>query len=320
MKLTYKELIIEVLQKTNEPLGVGEIWQKACEKGLDKSLQSIGKTPTQTIWNRLITDRQEKDTNSIFMQISQKPAKFWLRSRQNELLAVLKKEEKEYQKELKEEKTKFHERDLHPLLVKFLYESADFNLECKTIYHEKSKKSTSGKDKWNYPDIVGVYFPYNAYKDETLILLSNVKKNNYKFFSFELKISLDFSNLKESYFQAVSNSSWANEGYLVVLNELDNELLAELRRLNQSFGIGLIKLEADDLFSSRILLSAKERELDFQTLDMLVEKNADFKEFINDVNQQIKLGQGGKIRASFDEILEEEKMQKYLKEKHILED
>lgn len=44
-------------------------------------------------------------------------------------------------------------------------------------------------------------------------------------------------------FQAVSNSSWANEGYLVVLQEIDSEVLSELRRLNQSFGIGVIKLE-----------------------------------------------------------------------------
>jgi hypothetical protein len=30
-----------------------------------------------------------------------------------------------------------------------------------------------------------------------------------------MKKELNFSNLRESYFQAVSNSSWANEGYLV---------------------------------------------------------------------------------------------------------
>ncbi|EAK7499811.1 HrgA protein, partial [Campylobacter jejuni] len=39
-KLTYKELIIEVLKQTKKPLNVSEIWQKALEKGLDKKLSS----------------------------------------------------------------------------------------------------------------------------------------------------------------------------------------------------------------------------------------------------------------------------------------
>lgn len=177
----------------------------------------------------------------------------------------------------------------------------------------------SGKDKWNYPDIVGVYFPYDDYQNETLGLLESLKLNNYKIFSFELKISINFSNLKESYFQAVSNSSWANEGYLVVLKELDSEVLSELRRLNQSFGIGVIQLDGSEISNSKIVLSAKEKALDMQTIDMLVDKNEDFKKFINDINQQIRAGKDAKIQAEFDRVKSDEEMAKYLKEKHILE-
>ncbi len=213
-KITYKELIIEVLKEAKKPLSVSEIWEKACEMGLEKRLSSIGQTPTQTLWNRFFVNRDD------FIKATQKPITFWLRSRQNELINLNLSEEKE----VRLEKTKFNERDLHPLLVKFLYENLDFRLNSKTIYHEKSKKSESGKDKWNYPDIVGVYFPYDDYQNETLGLLESLKLNNYKIFSFELKININFSNLKESYFQAVSNSSWANEGYLVVLKELDSEV------------------------------------------------------------------------------------------------
>ena len=216
----------------------------------------------------------------------------------------------------KEDRNQFHERDLHPLLVKYLYDTPNFNLHCKTIYHEKSKKDTSGKDKWNYPDIVGVYFPYKDYQKETLELLKNINQSDYKFFSFELKINLDFSNLKESYFQAVSNSSWANEGYLVVFKDIDDEVLEELRRLNQSFGIGVIKLESD-IVSSRILLSSRQKELDIQTLDMLLYKNQNFKDFIQDSTKQIKAGVDTKIQAKYDKVLEDEELQRYLKEKHI---
>ncbi|EAI4618210.1 HrgA protein [Campylobacter upsaliensis] len=308
-KITYEELIVEVLKEAKKPLSVSEIWEKACEMGLEKRLSSIGQTPTQTLWNRFFVNRDD------FIKATQKPITFWLRSRQNELINLNLSEEKE----VRLEKTKFNERDLHPLLVKFLYENLDFRLNSKTIYHEKSKKSENGKDKWNYPDIVGVYFPYDDYQNETLGLLESLKLNNYKIFSFELKININFSNLKESYFQAVSNSSWANEGYLVVLKELDSEVLSELRRLNQSFGIGVIQLDGSEISNSKIVLSAKEKALDMQTIDMLVDKNEDFKKFINDINQQIRAGKDAKIQAEFDRVKSDEEMAKYLKEKHILE-
>lgn len=313
--IIYKELALEILKQDNKPLSVNEIWQKACEKNLHKKLFSIGQNPIATLRNIINADMREKHKNSLFIKATQKPTTFWLRARQNELINLNLSEEKE----VRLEKTKFNERDLHPLLVKFLYENLDFRLNSKTIYHEKSKKSESGKDKWNYPDIVGVYFPYDDYQNETLGLLESLKLNNYKIFSFELKISINFSNLKESYFQAVSNSSWANEGYLVVLKELDSEVLSELRRLNQSFGIGVIQLDGSEISNSKIVLSAKEKALDMQTIDMLVDKNEDFKKFINDINQQIRAGKDAKIQAEFDRVKSDEEMAKYLKEKHILE-
>ena len=38
--------------------------------------------------------------------------------------------------------------------------------------------------------------------------------------------------MKKSYFQAVSNSSWANKGYLVAL-DINTNLYSELERLNK---------------------------------------------------------------------------------------
>ena len=315
--MTYKELIVEILQQAQEPLTSGQIWARACKIGLDKKLSNLGKTPVATIGATIsiYTRLGEKENQFIFA--SKRPTTFWLKERENELLNIMNLKITNGVTS-KNDKIKFHERDLHPLLVKFLYENPNFNLHCKTIYHEKSKKAVSGKDKWNYPDIVGVYFPYKDYQKETLNLLHNINQNHYKIFSFELKISLDFSNLKESYFQAVSNSSWANEGYLVVFQEIDDEVLSELRRLNQIFGIGVIKLESD-ILSSKILLSSRQKDLDIQTLDMLLDKNPNFKHFIQDINKQIKAGIDTKIVANFDDILSDEDMQKYLKEKHIEE-
>lgn len=207
--------------------------------------------------------------------------------------------------------------------MKFLNEDPNFNLQCKTIYHEKCKKDKKGKGEWNYPDIVGVYFPYNkyfpynGYEEETLDFLQHTGQKRHKLFSFELKVRINFSNLKESYFQAVSNSSWANEGYLVVFN-IDDEVLNELRRLNQSFGIGVIKLESE-ISNSKILLPAKEREIDMQTLNMLIDDSPeDFKPFIKDINKQIKAGFDTHVKvAGLDPVLDDEAMRKHIEDKGI---
>ncbi|GAA7520163.1 hypothetical protein ckin22_05370 [Helicobacter pylori] len=214
---------------------------------------------------------------------------------------------------------------MHKLLVKFLNEDPNFKLLCKTICHNKGKKGTAGECKWNYPDIVGVYFPYNKYfpynryKEETLKFLQHTGQKRHKLFSFELKIRINFSNLKESYFQAVSNSTWANEGYLVVFEEIEDKVLSELRRLNQSFGIGVIKLESE-ISNSKILLLAKEREIDIPTLNMLVEQSPkDFKPFMEKINKQIKTGLDTAVDMEdfFDPVLDDEAMQKHIKDKGI---
>lgn len=146
--------------------------------------------------------------------------------------------------------------------------------------------------------------------------LHHTGQKRHKLFSFELKKELSFSNLKKSYFQAVSNSSWANEGYLVVF-DIDDEVLNELRRLNQSFGIGVIKLESE-ISNSKILLPAKEREIDMQTLNMLIDNSPeDFEPFIKDINKQIKAGFDTHVKvAGLDPVLDNEAMRKHI-EKHI---
>ena len=96
---------------------------------------------------------------------------------------------------------------------------------------------------------------------------------------YELKkeINTDYE-LKEAYFQVVSNSSWANYGYLVAF-EISDNLLDEIESLNQSFGIGVIELNANP-YKSKILYPSKLKELDFKTIDKLCKINKDFENFI----------------------------------------
>ncbi|MDO4656288.1 hypothetical protein [Kingella sp. (in: b-proteobacteria)] len=72
---------------------------------------------------------------------------------------------------------------------------------------------------------------------------------------------MDFGNCKECFFQAVSNSSWANEGYLVALDMAQDEGFVDaLQKLSQSFGIGIIHLDAQNIAQSQILSPAQFKE------------------------------------------------------------
>ncbi|WRA04708.1 hypothetical protein KVL53_00470 [Helicobacter pylori] len=324
--MTNKELGKKVLEQAGKPLSVKEIFEKACEMGLDKECNN-GKILSHSLGSQLGEHDISKEKKQFYVARKEGGAFFyWLKSRERELPPQETpdaKEEDDEQSECsgtaKKQKNSFHERVLHPLLVKFLSEDPNFKLLCKTIRHEECKKGEGGECKWNYPDIVGVYFPYNKYKEETLKFLHHTGQEKHKLFSFELKKELSFSNLKESYFQAVSNSTWANEGYLVVFEEIKDKVLGELRRLNQSFGIGVIKLESE-ISNSKILLPAKEREIDIPTLNMLIEQSPkDFKPFMERINKQIEAGFDKQIDMNdfFKELLGDEAMQKYIKDKGI---
>ncbi|GAA8094050.1 COG2958 family protein [Helicobacter pylori] len=293
--MNYRELGKKVLEQAGKPLSVKEIFEKACEMGLDKECND-GKILSHSLGSQLGEHDIPNDKKQFYVANKKGGTFFyWLKSREREFPPQETpdaKEEDDEQSECsdtaKKQKNSFCERDLHPLLVKFLDKDPNFRLLCKTIRHEECKKGEGGKCKWNYPDIVGVYFPYNKYKGETLKFLHHTGQEKHKLFSFELKKELSFSDLKESYFQAVSNSTWANEGYLVVFEEIEDKVLGELRRLNQSFGIGVIKLESE-ISNSKILLPAKEREIDIPTLNMLIEQSPkDFKPFMANINKQLK--------------------------------
>ncbi|MCY2995232.1 MAG: hypothetical protein NTY19_46330 [Planctomycetota bacterium] len=113
--------------------------------------------------------------------------------------------------------------------------------------------------------------------------------------------------------QAVSNSSWAHEGYLVAANFLqDDEFFTELERLASSFGIGIIHLDPEDIDSSNILYPARIRpSLDWETINKLCEQNQDFERFLQDV--KIDFESKRIHRAEYDEVVKD--IGKYIKDR-----
>jgi len=313
MAYSFLTLAKDVLEKENKPLSVEEMWDVAKKIGLLDKLSSSGKTPIRTLAARIYVDIKN-NANTMFEQVSKRPAKFVLKGK---TVGCKVYEEKQKQRKISQ-KHKFVERDLHILLSSFANSDEHFKCYTKTIYHEVSKREKSGKNKWLHPDIVGVHFPFESYTKNTLKLFDMLKVNPYRLYSFEMKVDINLLNLREYYFQAVSNSSWANEGYLVALNIADDpELIDEMRRLNNAFGIGVIRLDAEHFMQSEILFSAKEKEtLDWDTINRLVYSNSNFKKFLDDLIEDIKIG---KIKSQYDEIfLEEEQMYQYARKNCII--
>lgn len=178
-------------------------------------------------------------------------------------------------------KTTFLERDLHKVFCNYLRTE---NIIGKTIFHEKSSNKADSNQKWVHPDIVGVHF--EDFKEEATTSLQRVMdtKKSIRLCSYELKRTIeDDYQLKQYYFQALSNSSWANCGYLVAY-EIDESLQEEILRLNASFGIGVILLQAK-ASDVRVICQAKEKELDYDTIDKLCHLNPDFRSFIEDLTK-----------------------------------
>jgi uncharacterized protein len=311
--MNFIQLAEKVLRETKQPMIANEIWEKAVELGWDNEVSSKGKTPWRSVGARLYVDVRD-NPNSIFEPIGKSPVRFGVKNVTSNQIPIISNQVKEV---IKIEK--FNERDLHPVLVKFADTFFHFRgAKLKTIFHEISTKQKKGYNKWIHPDLVGVYFSFNdkirEYEKVIIGFQNDFSISATKIFSFELKVKINMANLREYYFQAVSNSSWANEGYLVTL-KLDDEVIEETRRLANSFGIGLIKLDAENIEEGQIVVPATVRkELDIDSMDRLASENTDFANFLQNIIDDNKIK---KVNSRYDKVLDDDEIEKYLTNKGI---
>lgn len=295
-KFGFLELAHKILQEENKPLSVEEMWQFAIREGYDTLLGSNGKTPERTLGARIYVDMQN-NIDSIFDKVSTRPTRFALKNRKviesDNVVTVI----NDYSKNIS--KNDFLEKDLHPLLSYFA--SVHLKVYTKTIRHHTSDKKEFGE--WVHPDIVGCYFPLEDWQPDVFELSTVVGNTSLRFYSFELKRELNLSNLRESFFQTVSNSSWANESYLVAAYVSANEdFRDELRRLSTSFGIGVIVLDINEPDASQIIYPALRKDnLDWDMLNKLSSMNNDFKSFLKRIRNDV---QSKEIRKEwYDKVL-----------------
>ena len=190
--------------------------------------------------------------------------------------------------------TVFTEHELYPVLIDYL--KTELKLYCQRIDEKRSRNSRgSGGNQWLHPDIVAMQ-PVD--KEWNELIRSCVKQGagqSVRLWSFEVKKELTGSNARKSFFQAVSNSSWANEGYLVATSISDSSVEQELRMLSALHGIGVILLNPENPSESEMMLPAKSRaEVDWQSVNRILVENADFKDYIELVSTYY---QTGRVRA-----------------------
>jgi uncharacterized protein len=298
MSYSFLELAAEVLAKADHPLRYEEIWATGEASGLAAKLKSTGKTPWQSLGAQLYVDVRD-NPNSRFVKVGKRPARFFLAARKGEIsdAAPLAKVDETEADEKKP--SQYREIELHRVLTYAVYADPSFNrarpIYTKTIRHQLSKKS--GYSEWTFPDLVGFSVPFGEWQEEVIAVNKLSEGNALTLFSFELKRALSKSNYRESFFQAVSNSSWSHQGYLVAAEiDEDEELLSELVRLSGSFGIGVAQIDLESPEIVHVRHPARTRPgLDWDTLNKLCESNQDFRQFLESVQIDVS---SQKIHAS----------------------
>lgn len=173
------------------------------------------------------------------------------------------------------------EKDLYPILAKFCH---SINIDTLRIDEKESRKD-KGKNynKWLHADVVGfqdLITDFNAQAKECLIKYADERSYLY---SFEVKDGrIETWNLREYFFQTVSNSSWANYSYLVA-EDVNENAIDELQLLCSSFKIGYIQLNREIPLDSQIIIKAPKTVLDWNMINRIANENKDFQKYMENI-------------------------------------
>lgn len=194
------------------------------------------------------------------------------------------------------------EHDLYPMLVQYLL--AEHGVFAMRIDEKKSsnRRGVNGNH-WLHPDVVGMEDLGAEWGRDVRECVSAYSDRRASLWSFEVKLLLNRSNVRECFFQTLSNSSWANFSYLVARDIEGGETMKELRMLSAAHGIGLIRLDVENPPESEVLIPARERSaVDWDMVNRLAEENSDFREFVKRIRRFHQTGDAADwgLRAAAD--------------------
>lgn len=181
------------------------------------------------------------------------------------------------------DKQRLTESSMYPMLSKYLL--SESNVYSMRIDEKaSSNKNGLGANEWLHPDIVGIEDLSAGWVDLVKNCAGQLSERRARFWSFEVKLLINRSNVRRAYFQTVSNSSWSHFGYLVAGTVEGEETMRELRMLSATHGIGVIQLDIDEPSESQILIPARERSsVDWEMCNRLAEENKDFASYLQKI-------------------------------------
>jgi len=188
------------------------------------------------------------------------------------------------------------EHDLYPLLAKFLKD--EFGINSKRIDEKRSSNKFGRRgNHWLYPDLIGFEAISLDWSPTIQAVVQSRSDAQSILWSFEVKKLINRSNVREVFFQTLSNSAWANVGYLVAEEISGSGTLEELRMLSAQHGIGVVQLSTDKDTESSILIQADFRsEVDWTAANRLSQENSDAEAVFNQVRV---FHQSNEINSSF---------------------
>ncbi|MCY1127823.1 HrgA protein [Frigidibacter sp. RF13] len=194
------------------------------------------------------------------------------------------------------EPREFKEHDLYPRLSEYL--ATEHGVYSKRINELRSSNRHGPRgNQWLHPDLIGFEAVGRRWSDAIRQLVNVRSDPETRLWSFEVKRLVNRSNAREVFFQALSNSAWANLGYLVAAEISGSGTLDELRMLSAQHGIGVILLSVSEETETSILVQARLKPaIDWSAADRLCRENTDAAE----VFRQVRVyHQSGEINSQF---------------------
>lgn len=173
------------------------------------------------------------------------------------------------------------EKELYPILAQFC---DSINIKTLRIDEKESKKDKGRNyNKWLHADVVGFKDLISDFNKQTKECLIEYADERSYLYSFEVKDgTIETWNLREYFFQTVSNSSWANYSYLVA-EDVNDRAIDELQLLCSSFNIGYIQLNREEPQESQIVIKAPKTSLDWNMINRIANENKDFQKYLDNI-------------------------------------
>lgn len=190
---------------------------------------------------------------------------------------------------------KQEEKKLYPKLAQYCS-----SIDIQTLrIDEKTSKHKGGKNynKWLHADVVGYKDLSEKFNEETKECFIQCSSERSYLYAFEVKDGIiTTSNIREYFFQTVSNSSWANYSYLVA-EGIEDKAKEELQLLCSGFKIGFLQLNRNEPMESDIVIQAPKTCLDWNMINRIALENPDFRKYLKNISLSYKKHSNDDIRC-----------------------